>query len=207
MAEDRLKQLIEGCKKCNRHSQQLLYQEFYSFAMRICIRFVNNRYEASEVLNEGFFKALTNIEKFDENRSFKAWLSKIMYNVSIDYYRTNLKNNKTEELDCADGVEVDTEIEKKLNYDDLLAMVQSLSPSYKMVFNLYVIDCYSHEEIAKMLGISESSSRSNLHKARQKLKQMINLATAVNTRSEPNNLYSVASPKSIDDLFNKNFRM
>lgn len=212
MLEDRLKQLIEGCQKQNRNSQQLLYQEFYSFAMKICIRFVSNRYEAAEVLNEGFFKALTNIGKYDTNRPFKAWLSKIMYNTSIDYYRSNLKNNRMEELDL-DGIEIDAEVEKKLEYDDLLGMVQSLSPSYRAVFNLYAIDCYSHEEIAKMLGISEGSSRSNLHKARQKLKQMVILATSakantVNARSEPKNLYSVsANPKNIDGLFRTNFRM
>jgi RNA polymerase sigma-70 factor (ECF subfamily) len=208
MVEDKLKQLIEGCKKQNRQSQQLLYQEFYSFAMRICARFVHNNYEASEVLNDGFFKALTNIDKYDENRSFKTWLSKIMYNTSIDYYRSNLKNNKMQELDSVNGVEIDAEVEKKLEYEDLLAMVQKLSPSYRVVFNLFAIDCYSHEEIAKMLGISEGASRSNLHKARQKLKQMIILATSMNTNSEPRNLYSVSiNHKAIDDLWNRNFRM
>jgi RNA polymerase sigma-70 factor (ECF subfamily) len=208
MVEDRLKQLIEGCKRQNRNSQQLLYQEFYNFAMKICIRFVSNRYEASEVLNDGFFKALTNIEKYDGNRPFKTWLSKIMYNASIDYYRSNLKNNRMEELDLVNGIEIDAEIEKKLEYDDLLTMVQNLSPSYRAVFNLYAIDCYSHEEIAKVLGISEGASRSNLHKARQKLKQMVILATTVNTNSEPKNFYSVSiNQKDIDGLFYRHFRL
>lgn len=208
MVEDRLKQLIDGCKKQDRHSQQLLYQEFYSFAMMICVRFVSNRYEASEVLNEGFFKALTNIENYDEGRPFKAWLGKIMYNSSIDYYRSNFKNNRMEELDSVDEIEIDAEVEKKLEYDDLLAMVQNLSPSYRAVFNLYAIDCYSHEEIAKLLGISEGSSRSNLHKARQKLKQMVMVATTVNASAEPRSLYSVSiNPSNIDGLFHNNFQM
>lgn len=204
MVEERLSQLIEGCKKQDRHSQQLLYQECYSFAMKICIRFVSNRYEASEVLNEGFYKALTNIEKYDENRPFKTWLSKIMHNTSIDYYRANLKSSRMEELDRAGQIEIDAEIEKKLEYDDLLSMVQNLSPSYRMVFNLYAIDCYSHEEIAEMLGISEGSSRSNLFKARQKLQQMILIATTTSEKSDLRNLYSVSN---IDGLFHRNFWM
>lgn len=205
MVEEKLQQLIEGCKKQDRYSQQRLYQEFYGFAMRICIRFVSNTYEASEVLNEGFFKAFTHIDKYNDTKPFQAWLSKIMHNASIDYYRSNFKNNQMEELDSADRVEVDAEIEKKLEYDDLLAMVQSLSPAYRAVFNLYAIDCYSHEEIAKVLGITEGSSRSNLHKAREKLKQMIISATKVNVNPEAKNLYSVSvNPMNIDRLFHRN---
>jgi len=208
MVEERLKQLIEGCKKHDRYSQQLLYQEFYGFAMKICVRFVSNRYEASEVLNEGFYKALTNIEKYDENRPFKAWLSKIMYNASIDYFRANFKNNHMEELDSANEVEVDAGIEKKMEYDDLLVMVQNLPPSYRIVFNLYAIDCYSHEEIAKMLGITEGCSRSNLYKARQKLQRMLIIATSVNNNSgmESLNIISI-NRRDIDDLFHRNFWM
>ena len=173
MAEKELQQLIDGCKKQDRQSQKLLYQKLYGFAMKICLRFAENRDEAAEILNEGFFKAFVNIEKYDPKWPFKAWLGKIIYNASIDYYRANLKWSYMGSLEKSNDVVNDAAIEHKLGYEDLLAMVQRLPTAYRIVFNLYAIDGYSHEEIAGMIGISASTSRSNLHKARQKLQQML----------------------------------
>src|ERR1700742_2912280 len=173
MGEEELHQLIGGCIKQERGSQKMLYKAFYGFSMGICLRYANNRDEAAEVLNQGFFKVFKNIERYDTSRPFKAWLGKIMMNVSIDYYRANLKMAYTEDLDKAEGM-TDGELpDRKLNYDDLLAMIQKLPNAYRTVFNLFAVDGYSHEEIGEMLGISSGTSKSNLHKARQKLKQMI----------------------------------
>ncbi len=141
--------------------------------MGICLRYANNRDEAAEVMNQGFFKVFTRIETYDTSRPFKAWLGRIMMNVSIDYYRANLKMAYTDDLEKAEGISDGDFADKKLNYDDLLAMVQRLPNAYRTVFNLFAIDGYSHEEIGEMLGISPGTSKSNLHKARQKLKQMI----------------------------------
>ncbi|WP_430973150.1 RNA polymerase sigma factor [Sunxiuqinia rutila] len=173
MIEQELQELISGCKKQDRQSQKLLYQKLYGFAMKICLRYANNYQEATEVLNDGFFKALTNIEKYDENRPFTTWLSKIIYHASIDYYRANLKWTRIEKLEQSDDLPNEATAERKLRYEDLLAMVQRLPPTYRMVFNLYAIDGYSHDEIAELIGISASTSRSNLYKARQKLQQML----------------------------------
>lgn len=175
MVEQDLKQIIAGCRNHDRQSQKMLYQRLYGFAMKICLRYAKNRDEASEMLNDGFFKAFTNIEKYDENWPFKAWLSKIMYHVSIDYYRANLKWSNMENLDKTDHHSIEANVERKLSYDDLLSIVQKLPPAYRVVFNLYAIDGHSHEEIAEMVGISPSTSRSNLHKARKKLKQMLSM--------------------------------
>jgi RNA polymerase sigma factor (sigma-70 family) len=179
MVEKELQQIIDGCIEQDRHSQELLYKKLYGFAMNICLRYANNRYEATDVLNDGFFKAFTNIEKYDKSWPFKAWLSKIMYNASIDYYRTNLKWSQLVGLEKSDIKVNEVSIEHKLDYEDLLKTIQQLPPTYRIVFNLYAIDGYSHEEIAEMIGITASTSRSNLHKARVKLQQMLSVSQSV----------------------------
>ncbi|MFB9843037.1 RNA polymerase sigma factor [Mucilaginibacter ginsenosidivorans] len=173
MGEQELHQLISGCISKDRSSQKMLYKAFYGFSMGICLRYANNRDEAAEVMNQGFFKVFTRIETYDRNRPFKAWLGKIMMNVSIDYYRANLKMAYTDDLDKAEGISDGELADRKLNYDDLLKMVQKLPPAYRTVFNLFAIEGYTHEEIGELLNVSPGTSKSNLHKARQKLKQMI----------------------------------
>ncbi len=173
MGEEELHQLIGGCIRQERGSQKMLYKAFYGFSMGICLRYANNREEAAEVMNQGFYKVFTRIETYDTSRPFKAWLGKIMMNVSIDYYRANLKMAYTEDLDSAEYVTDGELADRKLNYDDLLAMIQKLPNAYRTVFNLFAVEGYSHEEIGEMLNISSGTSKSNLHKARQKLKQMI----------------------------------
>jgi RNA polymerase sigma-70 factor (ECF subfamily) len=179
MVEQELQRIIDGCIEHDRNSQELLYKRLYGFAMKICLRYADNRYEASEVLNEGFFKAFTNIGKYDKSWPFKAWLSKIMYNASIDYYRTNLKWSQFVGLEKSDVKINEATVEHKLDYEDLLSLIQRLPPAYRIVFNLYAVDGYSHEEIAQMTGISASTSRSNLHKARLKLQKMLSVPQSV----------------------------
>ena len=173
MGEEELHQLIRGCIKQDRKSQKMLYKAFYGFSMAICLRYAGNRDEAAEVMNQGFFKVFTHIESYDTGRPFKAWLGKIMMNVSIDFYRANLKMAYTEDLDKAVHISDGELVDKNLNYNDLLMMVQRLPQAYRTVFNLFAIEGYSHDEIASMLNINAGTSKSNLHKARQKLKQMI----------------------------------
>jgi RNA polymerase sigma factor (sigma-70 family) len=213
MGEEELHQLIGGCIKQERSSQKLLYKAFYGFSMGICLRYANNREEAAEVMNQGFFKVFTRIETYDTSRPFKAWLGKIMMNVSIDYYRSNLKMAYTEDLDKAEYVTDGELADRKLNYDDLLAMIQKLPNAYRTVFNLFAIEGYSHEEIGEMLNISSGTSKSNLHKARQKLKQMISEADKLGNN---NNNYNqgmdssqIVAIKKVDIqsvFFNNNIR-
>lgn len=173
MSEEELHQLIAGCLKQDRKCQKMLYKAFYGFAMGICLRYAGDRDEAADVMNQGFLKVFTHITKYDAGRPFKAWLGKIMMNTSIDHYRANLKMAYTDDLDKAEHLS-DSELpDRKLNYDDLLTMIQQLPQAYRTVFNLFAIDGYTHEEIAVMLNINTGTSKSNLHKARQKLKQMI----------------------------------
>lgn len=186
MGEEELHQLIGGCIRKDRGSQKMLYKAFYGFSMSICLRYANNREEAAEVMNQGFFKVFTRIDTYDITRPFKAWLGKIMTNVSIDYYRANLKMAYAEDLEKAENVTDGDLPDRKLNYEDLLAMVQKLPNAYRTVFNLYAIEGYTHEEIGEKLEVSSGTSKSNLHKARQKLKQMILEADSVANNSNYN---------------------
>ncbi|MET3981315.1 RNA polymerase sigma factor (sigma-70 family) [Mucilaginibacter sp. UYP25] len=173
MGEEELQQLVNGCLKDDRLCQKLLYKAFYGFAIGICLRYANNRYEASEIMNQGFYKVFKNLAKYDITKPFKAWLGRIMVNTSIDYYRSNLKVAYTEELDKAEHIN-DTEFaDRNLNYNELLNMVSQLPRAYRTIFNLFAIEGYTHEEIGDMLNISTGTSKSNLHKAREKLKIMI----------------------------------
>lgn len=173
MGDEELHRLISGCVEQDRKCQKMLYKAFYGFSMGICLRYAGNRDEAAEVMNQGFFKVFTHIDSYDRSRPFKAWLGKIMMNVSIDFYRSNLKMAYTDDLEKAEHLSDGDLSDKNLNYNDLLVMVQQLPNAYRTVFNLFAIEGYSHEEIGEMLGINAGTSKSNLHKARQKLKSMI----------------------------------
>lgn len=166
-------ELINGCIKKDRASQKELYKLFYGYAMRICLRYAKNRDEAVEMVNDGFMKVFTNLHRYDKDKSFNAWVSTIMINTSIDYYRKRIKQIQMEELNAKHELEDSGNILSHLNYDDLINLVQKLSYAYRTVFNLFAIDGYSHEEIAEMLSISVGTSKSNLFKARENLKQML----------------------------------
>lgn len=183
MAEESLQRLIDGCVQQERSSQKALYELFYGFAMAICLRYAGNRYEAAEIMNEGFYKVFTNLQTYDSNRPFKPWIGRIMTNTAIDYYRANYKTNQFEELDEAGSTSDNSSVVEKMAYQDLLVLIQQLSPAYRTVFNLYAIDGFAHNEIAQILDISIGTSKSNLHKARQKLQEMIqNEAKLVNEK-------------------------
>ena len=186
MGEEELHQLIEGCIKQDRKSQKMLYKGFYGFAMAICLRYAGDRDEAAEVMNQGFLKVFTKLETYQADRPFKAWLGKIMMNTSIDNYRANFKTLYSEDLENAEHVSDVNMADNNLNYTDLLAMIQMLPQAYRTVFNLFAIDGYSHEEIASMLSINVGTSKSNLFKARLKLKQMLLDADALGDKRDIN---------------------
>ncbi|RZK60499.1 MAG: RNA polymerase sigma factor [Pedobacter sp.] len=141
--------------------------------MRICLRYAKNKDEAVEMVNDGFMKVFMNMHKYDRQRSFNAWISTIMINTSIDYYRSRIRKIEMEELNAKHEVEDSENILSHLNYEDLIKLVQKLSYAYRTVFNLFAIDGFSHEEISEMLSISVGTSKSNLFKARENLKKML----------------------------------
>jgi RNA polymerase sigma-70 factor (ECF subfamily) len=176
--------LRKDCMSGVAGSQKKLYYNFYGFAMGICLRYARNRDEAVEILNDGFYKVLTRLDKYDPSKPFLPWLSRIMTNTAIDHYRAELKHPITSDLAELEIKVEENDIQSKLNYEDLLKLVQALPPGYRTVFNLFAIDGFTHEEIAKQLGISVGTSKSNLFKARQKLMSMLELndtTTEINT--------------------------
>ncbi|CAG5012771.1 hypothetical protein DYBT9275_05244 [Dyadobacter sp. CECT 9275] len=168
-----LQELLDGCLKRNRRSQELLYKQFYGYAMSICMRYCKNKEEAKEILNDGFLKVFTKIESFDVSRSFKTWLGRVMINTALDHYRQEVRHDIFVEYEAAEQVTVDETIISKLSHEELVHFIQQLTPSYRIVFSLYVIDGFAHEEIAERLGISVGASKSNLSRAREKLREML----------------------------------
>lgn len=154
-----------------RWAQQLLYEQHYGKMMGICLRYAGSRDEALDLLHEGFIKAFQNIKRYKPGTSIAAWIRTIMVNTCIDYYRRNVRR-RTEDLDTVYSASSDDpDVLSNLTEQEILGAVQELSPAYRAVFNLYVIEGYSHKEIGEALDITESTSRSNLVKARHKLQE------------------------------------
>ena len=160
--------------------QHQLYTQYYSYALSVCLRYVRNRDAAAEVINDGFLKVFRDITRFDADRyelstSFRGWLKQIMVRTAIDAYRATAKDPVLDDLNDVTHQPVDvvhTPLDA-LAYEDLLRVVQQLPPAYRLVFNLFAIDGYSHEEIAKQLHITTGTSKSNLFKARLYLQRLL----------------------------------
>ncbi|MFH5832372.1 RNA polymerase sigma factor [Halalkalibaculum sp. DA3122] len=169
-----VKELIKGCRKQKRESQRELYKTFYAYGMSITLRYADSRNQAAGILNDAFMKVFTNIKKFDMDRPFKPWLRQVIVNTAINHYR---KHDETENWDTLDpateAVSREETITSGISYQEIIDLVQQLSPAYRTVFNLYVIEGFKHREIAEMLDISVGTSKSNLSKAKQNLKSML----------------------------------
>ena len=171
--EKDLQPIIEGCRKKQRRSQQALYRHFYSYGMSICIRYAEDENAAITILNDGFLKVFNRIHKYDPQYTFKPWLRMVLINTAIDYVNKRNKQMKKEALHEAQSISSREDILSRIGYAELLELVRSLSLGYRTVFNLYVIDGFKHEEIAQKLNISVGTSKSNLSKAKSKLREKI----------------------------------
>ena len=142
--------------------------------MSICLRYSRTREEAVEILNDGFVKIFTKLHKYTKGLSFKGWLRRVMINAAIDYYRRNEKHYNSMDISHAqyEVSNVENALDK-LSAQEIIEAIQSIPPSYRMVFNLFVIEGYKHEEIANQLNISIGTSKSNLAIARNKLQKIL----------------------------------
>ncbi len=164
-------QLIMALVRQERWAQQQVYEHFYGKMMGVCMRYAGSRDEALDLLHEGFIKVFQNIARYKPGTSLAAWIRTIIVNTCIDYYRRNTRR-RTEDIDQAYTLSNDDpDALSHLTEQEIMKAVQELSPAYRAVFNLYVIEGYSHKEIADALDITESTSRSNLVKARIKLQE------------------------------------
>lgn len=163
--------VLKGCLKGELKSQELLYKQYYAYGMSICLRYSHNRDEAAEILNDSFLKVFTNIQKYIEGQPFKAWFRRIIINTAIDHYRKNNRHYNHLDQDVIDQERLNTDLIDHLDIDDLMKLLNHLPENYRLTFNLYEIEGYSHQEIAQMLGIAEGTSRSNLTRARYILRR------------------------------------
>lgn len=185
---EKLLHIITGCAQQDRQCQQMLYDQYYGLCLKIAFRYVNTYEQAVEVTHDGFLKMFRNFSRFEVRDKDKlemlliGWIRRVVINASIDYMRREMNNQQTyaipehvwEHKD--DGQSSDN----SLLYKELMCLVKELPPAYRMVFNLHVIEGYSHPEIAKMLGITTGTSKSNLSKARAHLQKAL---TAENTET------------------------
>jgi RNA polymerase sigma-70 factor (ECF subfamily) len=168
---------IAACVRQEKWAQKQLYMDHYGSMMGVCLRYAGDQDEALDILHEGFIKVFKNIVKYNSGTSLSAWIRRIMINTSIDYYRKKSRR-RTENIEQAYNVSsLGADAISQFTEKEILAAIQKLSPAYRTVFNMYVLEGYSHKEIADRLNISESTSRSNLVKARLKLKGLIERIT------------------------------
>lgn len=165
--------LIAGCLKEERWAQKKLYESFYQTMMGVCLRYANNKEDARDILDEGFIKVFRNLGRYQVGTSLEAWIRRIVINTCIDFYRKAIRH-RTEDMEQArHEASKQEDAVSKCSAEDIMKAVQELPASYRAVFNLYAIEGYSHREIGELLGITESTSRSNLVKARMKLQDML----------------------------------
>lgn len=166
-------ELVKGCARGDRRSQEILYKRYFSFAMSICIRYTRDENEAMEIVNDSFMKVLNGLSDYDSSRPFKPWYGKVLVNTAIDNYRKNLKHNEYLSINTiTETAEWEPEIEAELSVNDILTLYRHLPGHYKITFNLFEIEGYSHEEIGQMMGVSPSTSRSNLARAKKMLREL-----------------------------------
>ena len=156
----------------NTKSQKKIFDHYYNYVMSIAMRYAKNLQEAEEIGNDSFIKMFNNLKKHDSNKPFDLWLRRITINCAIDQYRKNNKQSNIVSLYHPVKLAYNTAaLEMDASY--LTACINSLPPSYRLTFNLSIIDGYSHQEIADELEVSVGTVKSNLHKARKKLQVMI----------------------------------
>ncbi len=172
------KNIIDDCIDGKRHAQNKLYKKYASAMLGLCLRYAKNKDEAEDILQEGFIKVFLNIKGFRKEGSFEGWIKRIMINTAITHNKQNLKHQYQTDINEIEESHVVEELKKdddtiKLPRAKLMEIIQSLPDGYKMVFNLYIFEQYTHKEIGEMLGISDNTSKSQLSKARRLLSQKI----------------------------------
>lgn len=169
-----LEDIINGCKKGKRQSQELLYRQFAAKMFAVCLYYAGNKMEAEDFLHNGFIKVFENIKQYQKKGAFDAWMRKIFMHTALEKYRQKknllFSDSKAEDL-LFESTEED--VYSRISTENLMGIIQQLSPAYRMVFNLFAIEGYSHKEIGDLLGISEGTSKSNLSRARLQLQKQL----------------------------------
>ncbi|MBL7780764.1 MAG: sigma-70 family RNA polymerase sigma factor [Saprospiraceae bacterium] len=173
MKNEELQHILNGCRNNDRRSQKLLYNRFYGYALSVALPYCSREVEAREVLNDAFLKVFTGIGRYDEALLFTTWLRTIVVRTAINHYHKHI--NDIVLYDMNEGLELsaDDDFLSKMVANDVVALIQKLPPGYRLILNLFALEGHTHPEIAEMLGITVGTSKSNLSKARAKLKQLM----------------------------------
>jgi RNA polymerase sigma factor (sigma-70 family) len=166
-------EIISQCKKGSLKYQEMLYKQFYGYAMGISLRYSLNRDDALEAVNDAFIKVFNAVHNYNTDKPFKAWLRTIVVNTSIDRRRKDLKFQLNVELDNAAPISSNMGTVDNLNAQDILKMMNELPAIQLTIFNMYEIDGYNHDEIGNMLAIPASSSRVYLSRAKERLRKIL----------------------------------
>ena len=166
MTED---ELIRGCLRGSAKCQRDLYERFAGKMYAVCLRYARTREDASDILQEGFIKVFSKLEQFQFNGSFEGWIRKVMVNTALRAYQKQRFEFEQSGYERLPELPVDPDAMGMMSETELLNLVRQLPDGYRAVFNLVAIEGYSHAEVATMLGIQESTSRSQLTKARRHL--------------------------------------
>jgi RNA polymerase sigma factor (sigma-70 family) len=180
-------EMIAGCVKGDRKFQQALYNQLSGKMFAVCMRYANEYSSAQDLLQEGFVKVFRNIEKFRNEGSFEGWVRRIFVNTAIEHYRKQVTLYALHDTEVKSYEYYEENAVETLKHQDILKMIQKLSDGYRTVFNLYVIEGYSHKEIGDMMGISEGTSKSQLARARYLLQKMIMEETGADTQTQTAN--------------------
>jgi RNA polymerase sigma factor (sigma-70 family) len=166
-------EIISGCIEGNRFMQEALYRKYAPVLFTICLRYAVDRPQAEDMMQEGFIKIFSNINKYRGEGSFEGWLKRITVNCSIEWLRKNTTMNNMLELETTTLNKIQQDDFHQLSAKDLISFIQDLAPGFRTVFNLYAIEGYTHKEISLLLGISEGTSKSQYARARYNLEQIV----------------------------------
>ncbi|MEL7119581.1 MAG: sigma-70 family RNA polymerase sigma factor [Bacteroidota bacterium] len=176
------KALVKGCLRADPKCQKELFRLYSGKMLFVCMRYTRHKMEAEDILQDAFIKVFENIDKFKFKGSLEGWIRRIVVNTALKNYNKKSFQNEQLGLEVQQDQPVDPTIDSSLDEAVLLKLVSRLPDGYRIVFNLYAIEGYSHKEIAEMIGIQESTSRSQLVKARKMLQnQILNLEKITTT--------------------------
>lgn len=165
--------LIEKCKKGSARHQKVLYDRFACKIYPICYRYAKNEEDAKDILQETFIRVFSKLETFQDKGSFEGWIKRIAVNVAIRHYQNEIKKIDQHDIERVPEYPTEESILSTLNAAEILKKISELPNGYRIVFNMYALEGYSHKEIAETLNISEGASRSQLTRARQALMEML----------------------------------
>lgn len=166
------KEIISLAAASNRHAQQKIYSKYAPKMLSVCRQYIKDLQQAEDIMITAFMKVFTNLDKFEYKGSFEGWIRRIMVNECISFIKVQKKVSFLEDEFYVE--DTFNNIESHFSVEDIQTLIDSLPDGYKMVFNLYAIEGFKHQEIAKMLGINEGTSKSQLSHARKMLQEQIN---------------------------------